>query len=68
MSNSTSNLEKLVNEPYKYGFATKIETDKIEKGLSEETIRLISAKKNEPEFMLNFRLKAFKKWHQVRKG
>ena len=61
MSNSTSNLEKLDNEQYKYGFATKIETDKIENGLSEETIRLISAKKNEPEFMLNFRLKAFKK-------
>ena len=66
MSNSTSNLEKLVNEPYKYGFATKIETDKIEKGLSEETIRLISAKKNEPEFMLNFRLKAFKKWQKMK--
>jgi Fe-S cluster assembly protein SufB len=45
MNNSTSNLEKLVNEPYKYGFATKIETDTIKKGLSEETIRLISAKK-----------------------
>ena len=50
MSNSTSNLEKLVNEPYKYGFATEIETDTIEKGLSEETIRLISAKKNEVVF------------------
>ena len=66
MSNSTSNLEKLVNEPYKYGFATQIETDTIEKGLSEETIRLISAKKNEPQFMLDFRLKAFKKWQKMK--
>ena len=66
MSNSTSNLEKLVNEPYKYGFATQIETDTIEKGLSEETIRLISAKKNEPQFMLDFRLKALKKWQKMK--
>lgn len=65
MSNSTKNLEKLVNEPYKYGFTTDIETDKIKKGLTEDTIRLISAKKNEPEFMLNFRLKAFKKWQKM---
>ena len=66
MNNSTSNLEKLVNEPYKYGFATEIETDTIKKGLSEEIVRLISAKKNEPEFMLDFRLKAFKKWQKMK--
>ena len=45
-------------------FTTQIETDTIEKGLSEETIRLISAKKNEPQFMLDFRLKALKKWQK----
>jgi Fe-S cluster assembly protein SufB len=50
---------------YKYGFVTEIETDAIPKGLSEETIRLISAKKEEPEFLLNFRLRAFEKWLQM---
>lgn len=47
---------------YKYGFVTEIESETIPKGLSEETIRLISEKKNEPSFMLEFRLKAFRKW------
>ena len=47
---------------YKYGFITDVETDSIRKGLNEETVRLISAKKNEPPFMLDFRLKAFQKW------
>ena len=47
---------------YKYGFVTDVETESIPKGLSEETVRLISAKKNEPPFMLDFRLKAFQKW------
>ncbi len=47
---------------YKYGFVTDVETESIPKGLSEETVRLISEKKNEPAFMLNFRLKAFQKW------
>ena len=66
-SNKTlnSNLTKLVNQPYKYGFSTKIEKDIIEKGLNENIVRLISEKKNEPEFLLNFRLKAYKKWRQM---
>jgi Fe-S cluster assembly protein SufB len=55
-------ITKLVNQPYKYGFSTKIEKDTIEKGLNEGIVRLISIKKNEPKFMLDFRLKAFKKW------
>lgn len=50
---------------YKYGFVTSIETDAFEKGLSEETVRLISQKKNEPPFLLEFRLKAFEKWKQM---
>ena len=57
-----TNLTNLVNKSYEYGFSTNIEKDIIEKGLSETTIRLISHKKNEPLFLLNFRLKAFKKW------
>ena len=59
------NITKLVNKTYQYGFSTNIEKDIIEKGLNEETVRLISQKKKEPEFLLNFRLKAFKKWKQM---
>lgn len=50
---------------YKYGFRTPIASETFPKGLSEETIRAISAKKNEPEFLLNFRLKAYKKWLEM---
>ena len=59
------NLTKLVNQPYKYGFSTNIEKDRIEKGLNEDIVRLISQKKNEPAFMLNFRLKAFRQWKKL---
>jgi Fe-S cluster assembly protein SufB len=54
--------ELLTNREYKYGFVTDIETESIPKGLSEDTIRIISAKKNEPEWMLGFRLKAYRHW------
>jgi len=50
---------------YKYGFVTDIETEAIPKGLTEETVRLISSKKNEPAFLLEFRLKAFRKWKEM---
>jgi Fe-S cluster assembly protein SufB len=50
---------------YKYGFSTEVETDSLPKGLSEETIRAISAKKQEPEFMLQFRLQAYRKWLEM---
>jgi Fe-S cluster assembly protein SufB len=55
-------LDKLVNQPYKHGFVTDIATDVAAKGLSEDTIRLISAKKNEPDWLLEFRLKAYRHW------
>ncbi|MBL8500507.1 MAG: Fe-S cluster assembly protein SufB [Nitrosomonas sp.] len=55
-------LQSLVNQPYKHGFVTDIESDIAPKGLNEEIIRLISAKKNEPEWLLSFRLKAYEKW------
>lgn len=58
----SANVKTLVNQPYKYGFVTDIETETIPRGLSEDVIRLISAKKNEPEFMLEFRLKAYGQW------
>ncbi len=54
--------ELLQNREYKYGFVTDIESDIIPKGLSEDTVRLISSKKNEPEWLLDFRLKAFRQW------
>ena len=55
-------LQNLVNQPYKHGFVTEIESDVAPKGLNEDTIRLISAKKNEPEWLLEFRLKAYQQW------
>jgi Fe-S cluster assembly protein SufB len=55
-------VELLANREYKYGFVTDIESDTIPKGLNEDTIRLISEKKNEPEWMLEFRLKAYRQW------
>ena len=59
---SNEYLRELTKEKYKYGFTTDIHTDIIEKGLNEEDIRLISAKKNEPEWLLEFRLKAYRHW------
>jgi len=61
-----NNITKLVNQPYKYGFSTTIEKDIIEKGLNEKVIHLLSKKKNEPKFLLQFRLKAYKKWKEMR--
>ncbi len=55
-------LQDLVDRPYAHGFVTDIESDVAAKGLNEDTIRLISAKKNEPEWLLEFRLKAFRHW------
>lgn len=61
-----SDLSILVSQPYRYGFVTDIETEKIAKGLDEDVVRLISAKKKEPEFLLNFRLKAFRTWQRMK--
>src|SRR3977135_3705719 len=57
-----STSEILANREYKYGWVTDIESETIPRGLSEDTVRLISAKKDEPEWMLNFRLKAYRHW------
>ena len=51
-----------LNNEYKYGFVTDVESDTFDKGLNEEVVRAICKKKSEPEFMLNFRLKAYEKW------
>lgn len=58
----SSTLQNLVNQPYRHGFVTDIESDVAPKGLSEDTIRLISAKKNEPQWLLDFRLEAYRHW------
>jgi Fe-S cluster assembly protein SufB len=55
-------IESLVNKEYAYGFVTDVETDTIGRGLNEDVIRVISKKKNEPEFMLEWRLKAYRRW------
>ncbi|MCG6877029.1 MAG: Fe-S cluster assembly protein SufB [Betaproteobacteria bacterium] len=60
MSNTA--LQNLIDQPYKHGFVTDIESETTPKGLSEETIRLISRKKNEPEWLLEFRLTAYRHW------
>ncbi len=58
----SATLQNLVNQPYKHGFVTSIESDVAPKGLNEDTIRMISAKKKEPEWLLEFRLKSYAAW------
>ena len=55
-------IQNITTQEYKYGFTTNVETDIVPARLSEDIIRLISAKKNEPEWLLEFRLKAYRKW------
>jgi Fe-S cluster assembly protein SufB len=62
LSDSTNTIETFANQEYKWGFVTEIEADAIPRGLNEEIIRLISAKKNEPEWLLEWRLKAYRHW------
>src|SRR5271170_1685036 len=62
MPTATETIEDLVKTEYKYGFVTDVETESTPPGLSEDTIRLISRKKNEPEWLLEWRLKAFRHW------
>lgn len=58
-------LNDITQGDYKYGFISDVETESIEKGLNEDVVRLISAKKKEPEFLLEFRLKAFRHWQKM---
>ncbi len=59
-------ISEVTGSEYKWGFVTNIETDSLPKGLNEEVIRFISKKKNEPDFMLDFRLKAYEKWLKMK--
>jgi len=65
MSTATETIESLVKQDYKYGFYTDVETDSAPPGLSEDTIRLISRRKNEPEWLTDWRLKAFRHWQTM---
>src|ERR671930_607815 len=62
MSTSTETIEQLATREYNYGFVTDVETETIPKGLNEDIVRLISRKKNEPEWLLEWRLKAYRLW------
>ncbi|MES2627719.1 MAG: Fe-S cluster assembly protein SufB [Bacteroidota bacterium] len=62
MADSDKILEEITSREYQYGFVTNIESDKAPKGLTEDTVRFISAKKDEPEWLLEWRLKAFRTW------
>src|SRR3954463_6326857 len=62
MSTSTQTIEELATREYKYGFVTDVEAETIAKGLNEDIIRVISGKKNEPDWLLEWRLKAYRIW------
>ena len=65
MQDTKNVLDEVTNSDYKYGFVTDIDTDVIHRGLDEETIRIISAKKHEPQWLLEFRLKSFRYWQTL---
>ncbi|MEP6779502.1 MAG: Fe-S cluster assembly protein SufB [Gemmatimonadaceae bacterium] len=62
----STTIETLVNREYQYGFTTDIESDTLPPGLSEDTVRFISSKKNEPQWLLDWRLKAFRLWQTMK--
>lgn len=66
MTTSAETIEGLARREYRYGFTTDIEADSVAPGLSEEVIRFISAKKQEPEFMLEWRLRAYRRWLEMK--
>jgi Fe-S cluster assembly protein SufB len=68
MSSNTDAIRELAQQEYKWGFVTNIEAESAPKGLNEDIIRFISAKKNEPEFMLEWRLRAYRHWAELEKS
>ena len=59
---TTTQLDELIGREYRHGFITTLETDTVPRGLSESVVRTISTRKNEPGFMLDWRLKAYRHW------
>jgi Fe-S cluster assembly protein SufB len=68
MSTNVDTIRDLAQREYKWGFITDISEDRISKGLNEDVIRVISAKKEEPQFMLDWRLKAYRHWASLEKA
>src|SRR5215469_2286951 len=68
MSTNEQTIHELANREYKWGFVTEVEEERIPKGLNEDVIRLISEKKYEPEFMLQWRLKAHRHWASLQRA
>jgi Fe-S cluster assembly protein SufB len=66
MSTSTQTIEELATREYRYGFVTDVESETVPRGLSEDIVRMISERKKEPEWMLEWRLKAYRAWQQMR--
>ena len=65
MNNDVNAVDRFLEKEYEHGFITNIESDTLPPGLNEEVIRFISAKKGEPDFMLQWRLTAFRHWQQM---
>ena len=65
MSTETEKIKGLTEQEYKYGFVTDIESESLPPGLNEDVIRTLSAKKEEPEFLLEWRLKAYRNWQKM---
>ena len=68
MSTNLNTIRDLAEREYKWGFVTSVEEERVPKGLNEDMIRVISAKKNEPDFMLQWRLKAYHHWASLEKA
>src|SRR5689334_24998230 len=68
MAKPANSVETLADREYKYGFVSDIESESVPPGLDEEIIRTISAKKNEPEWLLEWRLKAYRHWDKLEKS
>src|ERR1041384_2226293 len=66
MTTATSTIQELATREYKHGFTTDIEVETVPRGLNEDIVRLISAKKQEPEWMLDWRLKAYRAWTEMK--
>ena len=65
-NNGMNIVREIADKKYEYGFTTDVHTDIIEKGLNEDVVRLISEKKGEPDWLLEFRLKAFRYWQTLK--
>ena len=63
--NESEAIDAIVTSPYKYGFTTNIDVEEFEKGLNSQIVKKISKKKNEPDFLLKFREKAFLNWQKM---